>query len=525
MVALASAVVAMPSAPPAKGAAPPAKGAAQPLAPTVKLAAPVSTDGIVSGSGVARFLGSPGANVAGRLVSIAGQPNGNGYWVLRSDGGLYKYGTALSYGSPVGSNFKISAAAIAAHPSGKGYWIVSALGGVYAYGAAHHHGQPAFLGSPIVAMQSTRTGNGYWLVGADGGVFSFGDAVFLGSAYGSANARGGIVGMATTPTDQGMFLLARDGALFGYGDAAVIGSAWPSSAGAAGIATTRSGKGYVIVETTGRMRAFGDALTGPAPRPTSSHISGPGNRHRPPAASAADLAARVTNVKVAVDRRSIAIASATGFHSFWVLNNPVPASTVLASRGSTGALTAAIQYNLAARGYWLNVNGSYDNETQQAVYAFQKYSRRSRTGTVTAGDYRALLTAPRPVARTTGSGRIVELDLARQIVMFVNNGRVEWLFNTSTGNDQPYTVGGVTQIARTPTGRFTVAREIDGLRIGRLGALWRPKYFTSDGIAFHGAASVPPYPASHGCSRLSNAAINFAWAANLLPIGTSVWVY
>ena len=34
-----------------------------------------------------------------------------------------------------------------------------------------------------------------------------------------------------------------------------------------------------------------------------------------------------------------------------------------------------------------------------------------------------------------------------------------------------------------------------------------------------------PYPASHGCVRMSNPAINFIWAANILPFGTAVWVY
>jgi lipoprotein-anchoring transpeptidase ErfK/SrfK len=41
----------------------------------------------------------------------------------------------------------------------------------------------------------------------------------------------------------------------------------------------------------------------------------------------------------------------------------------------------------------------------------------------------------------------------------------------------------------------------------------------------HGSPSIPPHPASHGCARLSNAAIDFIWAANLMPIGTPVWVY
>jgi lipoprotein-anchoring transpeptidase ErfK/SrfK len=55
--------------------------------------------------------------------------------------------------------------------------------------------------------------------------------------------------------------------------------------------------------------------------------------------------------------------------------------------------------------------------------------------------------------------------------------------------------------------------------------LWRPKYFTWTGIAVHGYTSVPPYPASHGCARVSNNAINWIWDTNQMPIGTPVWVY
>jgi lipoprotein-anchoring transpeptidase ErfK/SrfK len=36
---------------------------------------------------------------------------------------------------------------------------------------------------------------------------------------------------------------------------------------------------------------------------------------------------------------------------------------------------------------------------------------------------------------------------------------------------------------------------------------------------------VPPYPASHGCVRLSNAAMDFFWNQYLAPIGSPVWVY
>jgi lipoprotein-anchoring transpeptidase ErfK/SrfK len=57
-----------------------------------------------------------------------------------------------------------------------------------------------------------------------------------------------------------------------------------------------------------------------------------------------------------------------------------------------------------------------------------------------------------------------------------------------------------------------------------LGDMWRPKYFNG-GIAVHGSPSVPPYPASHGCVRVSNAAMNWLWDVWGMPRGTRVLVY
>jgi N-acetylmuramoyl-L-alanine amidase len=111
------------------------------------------------------------------------------------------------------------------------------------------------------------------------------------------------------------------------------------------------------------------------------------------------------------------------------------------------------------------------------------------------------------------------------VILVTRNGRTEWVINTSTGGDYRYTFAGETFVATTPVGHFSVLRQIDGLRVGRLGSLWRPKYITNDGIAFHGYAHVPTYPASHGCIRMTNQAIDWVWANNVIPLGTSVWVY
>ena len=108
--------------------------------------------------------------------------------------------------------------------------------------------------------------------------------------------------------------------------------------------------------------------------------------------------------------------------------------------------------------------------------------------------------------------------------MIVKGGRLLAALNTSTGGGYTYYDQGVSAVAQTPRGVFHIVREVDGLVVDSLGALWRPKYFDG-GFAIHGDSFVPPYPVSHGCVRVSDEAIDWIWARGLLPIGTKVWIY
>ena len=88
---------------------------------------------------------------------------------------------------------------------------------------------------------------------------------------------------------------------------------------------------------------------------------------------------------------------------------------------------------------------------------------------------------------------MIEVDKTRQLLLIVNNGKVGEILNTSTGSGLPYQYAGQTYTALTPSGQFTIFRQVDGDDPGPLGDLWRPKYFNG-GIAIHGAASIPGYP-------------------------------
>jgi peptidoglycan hydrolase-like protein with peptidoglycan-binding domain len=193
-------------------------------------------------------------------------------------------------------------------------------------------------------------------------------------------------------------------------------------------------------------------------------------------------------------------------------------------KGAKGAAVTAVQQRLTALGYWNGkADGTFGALTQQAVYALQKAAGLGRDGVVGPKTEKALQEGIRPAARST-SGHVVEINLKRQLLMIVDDGRVTRIFNTATGSNTDYEHDGNTYFADTPPGKFRVSRHIDGWRHGPLGPLWRPKYFNG-GIAVHGAYSIPPYPASHGCARVSIAAMNWMWANDALPTKTRVWVY
>jgi len=182
--------------------------------------------------------------------------------------------------------------------------------------------------------------------------------------------------------------------------------------------------------------------------------------------------------------------------------------------GASGPEVLAVQQRLAGLGYWLGTpDGRYGSATVHALTAFQKLAGLDRDGVLGPDTKRVLAGAQRPKPRSTG-GTLIEVSLARQVVFLVRDGRTEWVLDASTGR-----VAGT-----TPTGRYTVFRQVDGYDPGPLGVLYRPKYFTG-GVAVHGFPDVPPFPASHGCVRVTNQAMDWLWSSGRLPIGMPVWVY
>ncbi len=200
---------------------------------------------------------------------------------------------------------------------------------------------------------------------------------------------------------------------------------------------------------------------------------------------------------------------------------------------SDGQETARIQMRLFELGFWVSAaDGGYGLTTRQAVMAFEKYMGFEADGTVDQRTADALTSMTlRPIARAN-SGTLVEVDKAKQLLFFVIDGRTEWILNTSTGNGESYTEEDkntpgemISGVSLTPSGLHKVNRERpDGWWEGDLGEIYRPKYFVG-GVAVHGSNSIPNYPASHGCVRVSVPAMDWIWDSGVMPMRTPVWVH
>jgi len=446
--------------------------------------------------GDAGFFGpNGGLTLNSPPVGMAPTHDGQGYWIVASDGGIFNYGNAAFLGSAGGIKLNKPIVGMAATPDGGGYWLVASDGGIFSYGDAHFYGSTGSmqLNQPIVGMAGAPDGGGYWLVASDGGIFAYGDAQFYGST-GSIHLNQPVVGMASGPGGNGYWLVASDGGIFAYGSAPFLGSAGgsPINAPIVGIAATAGG--YWMAAKDGGVFNYGSA-------PFLGSMGGQANSNP-----------------------IRAIAATPSGQGYWLLPTSPPPVPPTVQLGSTGAAVASLQTQLYALGYWVDTtNGTFDDSTQQAVWALQKAANLQRDGVVGPATWAALDAGVVPQPRAE-SGYEIQINLANDLIMVVNNNHLLWTLNTSTGGGYTYTQDGSTNVAITPTGVFSTFRVVNGTVTDSLGTLFRPRFFY-EGYAIHGDSSVPPVPVSHGCARVSNEAINWIWAANIDPIGTTVWVY
>jgi hypothetical protein len=213
----------------------------------------VGSDGHVYGFGNAPSFGG---NVP-FAVGMATIPDGTGVYVVDSAGHIFTLGRAHYHGGTPALQPGETITTMAIHPSGNGYWLFSNKGRVFPFGIATSHGDLAGKGlnGPIIAAVATPDGGGYYMVGSDGGIFTFGNAKFHGSE-GGTRLNAPIVGIAPTIDNQGYWLVGGDGGVFTFGDAIYRGSTGGVRLNAPVRGMVGYGNGYLLVAADGGVFDF-----------------------------------------------------------------------------------------------------------------------------------------------------------------------------------------------------------------------------------------------------------------------------
>jgi hypothetical protein len=178
--------------------------------------------------------------------------------------------------------------------------------------------------------------------------------------------------------------------------------------------------------------------------------------------------------------------------------------------GSRGPAVELLQRGLKRLRYAVPRTGRYDAGTGRAVMAWRKVTRNARSTYASAAVLRGVLAGKGTFrVRHPRDGRHVEADLSRQVLALIDGDEVRRIYHISSGSPATPTV----------LGRFRVYRKSPGTNAK---GMVHSTYFIG-GYAMHGYASVPPYPASHGCLRVP---IPNAWSIfNWIGMGDVVWVY
>jgi hypothetical protein len=181
--------------------------------------------------------------------------------------------------------------------------------------------------------------------------------------------------------------------------------------------------------------------------------------------------------------------------------------------GARGAKVTLLQRGLLKLGFATPVTGYFDSLTANAVTAFRKTNEMGRDGYAMTSVYAKILRGEGafklryPDSGT--HGKHVEFDWSRQVLVLADRGRPYRVYHTSSG----------TPVTPTVFGSYRFYRQDYGTNAK---GMVHSSYFIG-GYAIHGYASVPNYPASHGCLRvpIPSALSIFSW----IDIGDPIYTY
>ena len=149
-----------------------------------------------------------------------------------------------------------------------------------------------------------------------------------------------------------------------------------------------------------------------------------------------------------------------------------------------------------------DVSDHFDEGTGLAVLAMRKVNDLPRTEDYDPSPVRDAAARPGGVrAGPRRDGRYVEVDLSRQVMALIEDGKPTDVFHVSTG------------AFGTPTGTYAFYEKSPGYN--QKGMYYSVYY--SGNYATHGYYTVPTYPASHGCVR--NPEVYSVFIYNWIPSG------
>ena len=164
---------------------------------------------------------------------------------------------------------------------------------------------------------------------------------------------------------------------------------------------------------------------------------------------------------------------------------------------------------LAKNGFHMGtISDHYDDSTALAIVALRKTNELPITDTYAPKLFGLLMSGDagfKPVH--DDPGRHVEVDISRQVMALVQDGKATDVFHVSTG------------AFGTPTGDYHFYEKSPGYNAK---GMYYSVYYNA-GYATHGYSSVPYYPASHGCVRNPEAYSVFIY--NWISLGDPMYVY
>jgi hypothetical protein len=184
-----------------------------------------------------------------------------------------------------------------------------------------------------------------------------------------------------------------------------------------------------------------------------------------------------------------------------------------AGAGARGVKALLLQRGLLKLGFATPVTGYFDRLTADAVNVFRKTNGMGRDGYATTSVYAMLLRGDGAFKlrypNSGTHGKHVEFDWSRQVLVLADRGKPYRAYHVSSGKPSTPTVFGSFRFYRKEPGTNSHGMVHSSYFIG--------------GYAIHGYASVPNYPASHGCLRvpIPNALSIYNW----IDIGDPIYSY